>query len=104
MTDRDISLRGSGELMHLIKDKSLNIEDVITFCALIWCADNNGECDLQNRVWMSGRVPFLVINKLSSLGLLKKNDVNKIILNPHVAGIGDAKKRGELRRKFRKIK
>ena len=104
MLDRDITLRGSGELMHLIKDKSLNIIEIIIFCALIWRVNENGECDINSKpLEFNQGVSFNAINKLASLGLLKRIDNNSIMLNPHVAGIGDAKKRGELRLKFKNL-
>lgn len=104
--EKDITLRGSGELMHLIKNRSLTIEDIIVFCDLIWDADENGLCNLENNEWTSGRksLEIHIIDKLSSLNLVKKISEKKIMLNPHVAGIGGSKKRGELRLIFKKLK
>lgn len=96
MTDRDITLRGSGELMHLIKEKTLLVEDILVFCSLIWKVDSEAYSPI-------GDTPIEVLEKLKSLLLLKFVDEKTVMLNPHVVGIGDAKKRGELRVKFKNL-
>lgn len=97
MTDRDIALRGSGELMHLIKEKHMSIEDILMFCSLIWRVDSEACSEVET-------IPPDILEKLKSLLLLKVVDEKTVMLNPHVVGIGDAKKRGELRVKFRNLK
>jgi len=95
--EKDITLRGSGELVHLIKEKKMSIEDVSAFCKLVWSIDSS-TCLSEAK-----DIPMEILEKLRSLDLLRLHSEGVVILNPHVACVGDEKKRGEFRLKFRSL-
>ena len=92
----DISLRGSGELMHLIKEKKLCVEDIMVFCNMIWRVNSETCTSITD-------APVEILKKLESLDLIRIIENGLVMLNPHVAGIGDQKQRGEFRVKFKKL-
>lgn len=96
MSDKDIILRGLGEFMHLVKEQKLSTEDILAYCSLVWRVDKQ-TCLVETDS------PLEILQKLNSLDLLRIVEPNLVMLNPHVAGMGDSVKRGEFRVKFRSL-
>lgn len=89
----DPILRGSGELLYQIKARALSPQEVFAFAQLLWSADSSGK--------VAGYgCPESTLAKFEKLLLLSKLSDGRIMLNPHVSQIGDAKRRGQLRKEF----
>lgn len=93
----DIKMRGSGELLLHLKARALSLQDLTVFAQLLWAANRDGEA-------RSSHYPVESIKKLISLQFCVRINAEAVLLNPHIAQIGDtAAKRGELRARFRRL-
>jgi len=95
----DIAMRGSGELLHQIKIKNLSPADVATYASLLLAVDQQGQVQLTNRPLRS-----LSVERLIALNFCARVSPSILMLNPHVAQLGDTpSKRGQLRKAFRQL-
>lgn len=93
----DIKLRGSGELLYQIKARALSGNDVMVFANLIWLANAKGEVS-------TAGFPSASVERLIALRFCARINCSTLLLNPHVAQIGDTPgERGQIRKKFRKL-
>ena len=97
--DPDIVMRGSGELLHQIKSRNLSPADAATYASLLMAADGKGQVRLGNDFFCP-----LSIQKLIALKFCAEVSPSVLMLNPHVAQLGDTpSKRGQLRKAFRQL-
>lgn len=95
----DIAMRGSGELLHQIKSKNLSPADASTYASLLIAADDKGQVQLGNGIFYSSSVQRLI-----ALNFCARVSPSVLVLNPHVAQLGDTPtKRGQLRKAFRQL-
>lgn len=91
----DIKMRGSGELLYQIKARALSGNDVLVFATLIWLANRNGEVK-------TAGLSSTSIERLIALKFCARIDRFTVLLNPHVAQIGNTPtERGQIRKRFR---
>jgi hypothetical protein len=111
MNDNDVILRGSGELMCLIRDRVVSEIHVRIFSNIINLMNDNAEYKIDDRICgascdcCSRPLSISTINNaidhLVSLRLITKIDESTLLVNPHVAGVGDRNKRGLIRKRFK---
>ena len=95
----DIAMRGSGELLHQIKNKNLSPTDVATFASLLLAVDEKGRVHLGD-----GTPRTLSVQRLIALNFCARVSASVLMLNPHVAQLSDTpSKRGQLRKAFRQL-
>ena len=90
----DPTLRASGELLHQIKSGGITPEEAASFARMLRRADHNGMLDPDQYSEEN-------LKKIMSLGFAVKLSNGNLMLNPHVAQIGNKVKRGELRKQFK---
>ena len=92
-------MRGSGELLHQIKSKNLSPADVATYASLLLAVDQQGQVQLGSRIFCT-----LSVQRLIALNFCARVSASVLMLNPHVAQLGDTpSKRGQLRKVFRQL-
>lgn len=93
----DPRLRGASELLHQIRSKALTLPEIQTYCQLLWSANAEAIATIEGQ-------PANCITRLEQLAfLVRTQDSRVVMLNPHVAQIGNPFQRGRLRKKFRKL-
>jgi hypothetical protein len=94
-----IAMRGSGELLFQIRSKNLSSVDVATYANLLLAVDEKGQVRPGNEILCSASVERLI-----ALNFCAQVNASVLMLNPHVAQLGDTpSKRGQLRKEFRQL-
>jgi hypothetical protein len=95
----DIAMRGSGELLHQIKSQNLSPADVAIYASLLLAVDQKGQAPFPSTTTGSASVQRLI-----ALNFCAQVSSSVLMLNPHVAQLGDTpSKRGQLRKAFRQL-
>jgi hypothetical protein len=93
-TPADPQLRASGELLHQIKTGGLSPNEAASYARMLRRADKYGILDPDSYSDDN-------IERIIDLMFAVKLPDGSLLLNPHVAQIGDKTKRGELRKRFK---
>lgn len=94
----NLAVRGCGELLLRLKSRDLSLQDLTVFAELLWAANSHGEVK-------SHKYSVESVKKLIALNFCVKINADTVLLNPHIAQLGNtAAMRGQLRLRFRHLK